>query len=190
MKDIPDGATIMVGGFAGAGGMPSQLLVALRKLGTKDLTIIANTAGLGAGYNAPPGESFLDITILVENGQVKKAIASFPVSGSPSRPTAFEKLYGEGKVELELVPQGTLAERIRAGGAGIGGFFTPTGVGTLIARGKEHRVIDGQEYIFEKPLRADYALIKGHRADTYGNLTYRMTSRNFNAVMALAADIV
>ncbi|MDO8670754.1 MAG: 3-oxoacid CoA-transferase subunit A [Dehalococcoidia bacterium] len=189
VKDIPDGATIMVGAFAGPGGMPSHLLVALREQGARDLTIIANNVGIGSGYGAVPGESYIDITVLVENRQVSKAIASFPVSPSPSRPTAFEKLYLEGKVELELVPQGTLAERIRAGGAGIGGFFTPTGVGTLIAAGKEHRVIDGKEYILENPLRADYALIRAHRADTYGNLTYRMTSRHFNAVMAMAADV-
>ncbi|MBI2864230.1 MAG: 3-oxoacid CoA-transferase subunit A [Chloroflexi bacterium] len=190
VKDIPDGATIMVGAFAGPGGMPSQLLVALRDQGAKDLTIIANNVGMGStGYGARPGQSYVDISVLVENGQVKKAISSFPVSPSPSSPTAFEKLYVAGKVELEVVPQGTLAERIRAGGAGIGGFFTPTGAGTLIAKGKEHRVIDGKEHIFEKPLHADYALIRAHRADTFGNLTYRMTSRHFNAVMALAASV-
>ncbi len=190
VRDIPDGATIMVGGFAGPGGMPGQLLVALREQGAKNLTIIANNVGMGSsGFGAAPGQSYIDITVLVESGQVSKAIASFPVSPSPSRPTAFEKLYLEGKVELELVPQGTLAERIRAGGAGIGGFFTPTGAGTVIAEGKEHRVIDGKEYIFEKPLRADFALIRAQRADAYGNLTYRMTSRNFNAVMATAATV-
>jgi len=187
--DIFDGAVIMIDGFGGAGGMAQNLLLALRHQGAKNLTIIGNTTGLGGAFGVRPGKSYIDASILVENGQVKKAIASFPVSPSPSRPTAFEKLYLRGKVELELVPQGTLAERIRAGGAGIGGFYTPTGVGTPVEAGKEKRVIDGREYLLEFPLKADFALIRAHKADRMGNLVYRGTSRNFNAVMAAAARI-
>lgn len=189
VADIPDGATLMIDGFGGPGGMPQNLLLALREQGARDLTIIGNTTGLGGRFGVQPGKGYVDASILVENGQVRKAIASFPVSPSPSRPTAFEKLYLAGKVELELVPQGTLAERIRAGGAGIGGFYTPTGVGTLVEKGKEKRTINGKEYLLEFPLKADCALLKAYKADKMGNLVYRGTSRNFNAVMAPAARI-
>ena len=123
----------------------------------------------------------------MDNKQIKKVIASYPVSPSPSRPTSFENAYKNGEVDLELVPQGTLAERIRAGGAGIPAFYTPTGVGTMVGQGKEVRVFDGRQYVLETALTADFALIKGHIADTYGNLTYRGTSRNFNGVMVSAA---
>jgi 3-oxoacid CoA-transferase A subunit len=123
----------------------------------------------------------------VDNKQIKKVIASYPVSPSPSRPTSFENAYKNGEVDLELVPQGTLAERIRAGGAGIPAFYTPTGVGTMVGQGKEVRVFDGRQYVLETALTADFALIKGHISDTYGNLTYRGTSRNFNGVMVSAA---
>ncbi len=189
VADIPDGAVIMVGGFGGPGGMPQRLIVALRDQGARDLTIISNTAGipgLGIPTGATPGATH---NILVENGQVKKVIASFPVSTSASRPNAFELAYREGKVELELVPQGTLAERIRAGGAGIPAFYTPTGVGTPIAQGKQTRIFDGREYLLEHSLKADFALIRALKADRLGNLVYRGTSRNFNAVMASAARI-
>lgn len=189
VADIPDGATIMIGGFGGPGGMPQNLLLALREQGARNLTIIGNTAGLGGTYGAKPGQVYVDPSVLIENGQVKKVIASFPVSPSPSSPTPFEKLYRQGKIELELVPQGTLAERIRAGGAGIGGFYTPTGVGTIIEVGKEKRVIEGKEYLFEKPLKADYALIKARKADKMGNLVFRGTSRTFNAIMPPAARV-
>ena len=128
--------------------------------------------------------------MLVENDQVKNVIASFPVSPSASRPTAFEKAYREGNAELEVVPQGTLAERIRAGGAGIPAFYTPTGAGTLIAEGKEVRTFDGREHLLETALKADFALLRAHRADALGNTQYRGTSRNFNGVMATAADVV
>ena len=189
VADIHDGATIMIGGFGGPGGMPQHLIVALRDHGARDLTIISNTAGipgLGLPTGATPGATH---NILVESGQVKKVIASFPVSTSASRPNAFELAYREGKVELELVPQGTLAERIRAGGAGIPAFYTPTGVGTPIAQGKESRVFDARESILEYALKADYAFIRALKADRLGNLVYRGTSRNFNAVMASAADV-
>ena len=189
--DIPDGSTIMIDGFAGPGGMAHYLLVSLRDQGAKDLTIISNTAGIARviNFGTPPGRQAIDHSILIDNNQVLKAIASYPVSPSVSRPSAFELAYRKGEVELELVPQGTLAERLRAGGAGIGGFYTPTGVGTQIAEGKEIRTIDGKEYLLEKGLRADYCLIRGYRADTLGNVVYRGTSRNFNSVMAAAAAV-
>ena len=189
--DIPDGAIIMIDGFAGPGGMAHYLLVSLRDQGARDLTIISNTAGIARviNFGTPPGRQAIDHSILIENNQVRKAVASYPVSPSVSRPSAFELAYRRGEVELELVPQGTLAERLRAGGAGIGGFYTPTGVGTQIAEGKETRTIEGKEYLLETGLRADYCLIRGYRADTLGNVVYKGTSRNFNSVMAPAAAV-
>jgi 3-oxoadipate CoA-transferase alpha subunit len=160
----------------------------VRERGVKELTIISNTAGL-PGFGSIAGESAVTHNVLVENGQVRKIVASFPVSASPSRPNAFELAYRQGKIELELVPQGTLAERIRAGGAGIPAFYTPTGAGTLVAQGKETRTIDGRAYVLEYALKADYAFIRAHKADRLGNLVYTGTSRNFNAVMATAARV-
>ena len=191
VADIPDGATLMVDGFAGPGGTSQNLIRALRDQGARDLTIISNTAGLASviGFGTLPGDTPVDIGILVDNEQIKKVVASFPVSPSPSRPTSFERAYKEGKAELELVPQGTLAERIRAGGAGIAGFYTPTGVGTQLAEGKGTRTFDGREYVLELPLKADFALLRGHKADLMGNVVYRGTSRNFNGVMATAARV-
>ena len=191
VKDVLDGAIVMMDGFGGPGGMPVFLIQALRDQGARDLTIISNTAGIASvvGFGALPGTTPIDHSILIDNNQVRKVIASFPVSPSPSRPTSFERAYKEGKVELELVPQGTLAERIRAGGAGIPAFYTPTGVGTLIAEGKDTRLFDGREYLMEYALKADFAMIRGHKADTLGNLIYKGTSQNFNAVMATAARI-
>ncbi|MBI2847437.1 MAG: CoA transferase subunit A [Chloroflexi bacterium] len=188
VADIPDGATIMMDGFGGEGGMASHLILALRDHGAKNLTIIGNTVGT-SGFGTKVGRDFVHPGILVKNGQVKKAIASFPVSRSPSNPTEFERAYIAREVELEMVPQGTLAERIRAGGAGIGGFFTPTGVGTVVEKGKEKRTIGGKEHILEIALFADYALIRACKADKLGNLAYRGTSRCFNAIMATAARI-
>ena len=189
VADIPDGAWLMIDGFAGPGGTPQNLIRALRDHGAKDLTIISNTAGLASviGFGTIPGDRPIDIGALIDNEQVKKVIASFPVSPSPSKPTSVERAYREGKVELEVVPQGTLAERIRAGGAGIPGFYTPTGVGTMMAEGKETRVFDGREYLLELALTADFALLKAHKADTLGNLVYRGTCQNFNGVMVTAA---
>ena len=189
VADIPDGATLMIDGFAGPGGTPQNLIRALRDHGAGDLTIVSNTAGLASviGFGTIPGDRPIDIGILVDNEQVKKVIASFPVSPSPSRPTSFERAYLEGQVELEVVPQGTLAERIRAGGAGIPAFYTPTGAGTVMAEGKETRTFDGREHLLEHALTADFALLKAHRADPLGNVVYRGTSRNFNAVMAASA---
>ena len=191
VRDLPNGATVMIDGFAGPGGMPNYLLVALRDHGARDLTMISNTAGIArvVGFGTPPGLLTIDHSILVDNKQIKKAIASYPVSPSASRPSSFELAFQRGEVELEVVPQGTLAERIRAGGAGVAAFYTPTGVGTLLAEGKETRIIDGREYILEEALRADFCLIRGHKADTLGNVVYKGTSRNFNAVMAPAARV-
>ena len=189
IADLPDGATVFIDGFGGPGGMAHYLLVSLRDRGSRNLTIVSNTAGIArvVSFGTPPGHTAIDHSVLVENGQVAKAIASFPVSPSPTRPSEFELAYRRGECELELVPQGTLAERLRAGGAGIEAFYTPTGAGTLVAEGKESRVINGREHILEHALRADFALIRAHKADTRGNLVYRGTSRNFNAVMAPAA---
>ena len=191
VADIPDGAVLMVDGFGGPGGMAQNLLRALRDQGAKGLTVISNTAGIAGsvGFGTIPGDQPVDAGILIDNEQVKKVIASYPVSPSPSRPNSFEQAYGEGKVDLEVVPQGTLAERIRAGGAGIPAFYTPTGVGTLLAEGKETRVFKGREYVLEGALVADFALLKAHKADTLGNVVYEGTSRNFNGVMATAARV-
>jgi 3-oxoadipate CoA-transferase alpha subunit len=188
VADVPDGAVIMMDGFGGPGGMPQRLILALRDNGAKGLTIISNTAGL-PGFGSLGVAVAVTHNVLMENGQVRKVIASFPVSASPARPNAFELLYREGKIELELAPQGTLAERIRAGGAGIPAFYTPTGAGTPMAQGKEVRVFNGRTCVLEHALQADFAFIRAHQADTLGNLSYRGTSRNFNALMATAARI-
>ena len=189
VSDVPDGAWLMIDGFAGPGGTPQNLIRALRDLGVRDLTIISNTAGLASvtGFGTVHGDRPIDIGILVDNEQVRKVYASFPVSPSPSRPTSFERAHREGKVQLELVPQGTLAERIRAGGAGIPAFYTPTGVGTQIAEGKEVRVFGDREHVLEHGLTADFALLRANKADRLGNLMYQGTSQNFNGVMATAA---
>ena len=191
VADIPDGATIMMGGFGHNVDKPQNLIKALKDQGTKNLTIIVNGAGVTGklGIGSLGGKPFIDEEILLENRQIKKAICSVPASLVMSKPSTFERQYLAGEVELEYVPQGTLAERIRAGGAGLGGFFTPTGVGTLIEKGKEKRIIDGKEMLLEFALRADYAFIKAYRADTMGNLTYRGIMRSFNAVMATAARV-
>ncbi|MCY4415675.1 MAG: 3-oxoacid CoA-transferase subunit A [Chloroflexi bacterium] len=191
LHDLPDGVTVFIDGFGGPGGMAHYLLMSLRDRGSRGLTIVSNTAGIArvVSFGTPPGRTAIDHSVLIENGQVAKAIASFPVSPSVSRPSEFELAYRRGEVDLELVPQGTLAERLRAGGAGIRAFYTPTGAGTLIAEGKESRTIDGRDYILEYGLRADFAIIRAHKADINGNLIYRGTSRNFNAVMAPAARV-
>lgn len=171
--DIPDGATVMVGGF-GLCGNPENLIRALHQQGTKNLTIISNNCGVdGKGLG-----------LLLENGQVKKIVASYVGENKH-----FERLFLDGKLEVELNPQGTLAERIRAGGAGIPAFFTPTGFGTIVAQGKEVREIDGRMYVLETALHADYALVKAWRGDRFGNLIYRKTARNFHPMMATAARI-
>ena len=173
VADIPDGATVMVGGF-GASGSPIELIHALIDQGAKDLTVINNNTGNGE----------VGLAALIGNGQVRKMICSFPRS---SQSRVFPELYKQGRIELELVPQGTLAERIRAAGAGIPAFYTPTTVGTVLAEGKEIREFDGRPYVMEPWLQADFALIKCESADPVGNLTYNKTARNFNPLMCMAA---
>jgi 3-oxoadipate CoA-transferase alpha subunit len=175
LSDVPDGATVMIGGF-GTAGQPNELIDALIAQGATDLTIVNNNAGNGDS----------GLAALLARGRVRKIICSFPRQADSWH---FDKLYREGRIELELVPQGNLAERIRAAGAGIGGFFTPTGYGTQLAEGKETRIIDGKGYVLEAPIHADFALIKAERGDRWGNLTYRMTARNFGPIMATAARI-
>ena len=191
LRDVPDGAVVNVDGFGGPGGMAHYLMTALRDHGAKGLTIISNTAGIArvARFGAPEGVTPIDHTILVENGQIAKAIASYPVSPSINRPSAFERAYQEGESDLEVSPQGTLAERLRSGGAGVAGFYTPTAVGTLLGEGKELRDIDGRSYVLEQRILADFCIIRGHKADTLGNMVYKGTSRNFNPVMATAARV-
>jgi 3-oxoadipate CoA-transferase, alpha subunit len=173
LADLPDGATVMIGGF-GTAGQPNELIDALIEQGARDLTIVNNNAG-----NGDTG-----LAALLAAGRVRKIICSFPRQADSHH---FDRLYREGKLELELVPQGNLAERIRAAGAGIGGFFTPTSYGTQLAEGKETREIGGRMHVLEFPIHADYALIKAERGDRWGNLTYRMTARNFGPIMAMAA---
>ncbi|MDS1142297.1 3-oxoacid CoA-transferase subunit A [Pusillimonas sp. SM2304] len=175
LEDVPDGAAIMVGGF-GLAGQPKALIDALLDQGAKDLVIINNNAG-----NGDTG-----LAALLAAGRVRKIVCSFP---RQSDSHVFDALYRAGKIELELVPQGNLAERIRAAGAGIGGFYTPTGAGTPLAEGKEQRRINGRDYLLEYPLHADYALIKALHADRWGNLVYRKTARNFGPIMATAARV-
>ena len=191
VSDVPDGAVVNVDGFGGPGGMAHYLMTALRDLGSKGLTIISNTAGIArvARFGVPEGVTAIDHTIFVENHQVAKAIASYPVSPSINRPSAFERAYQEGESDLEVSPQGTLAERLRSGGAGVAAFYTPTAYGTLLAEGKEVRHIGGRDYVLEQQIIADFCIIRGHRADTLGNMVYKGTSRNFNPVMATAARV-
>jgi 3-oxoacid CoA-transferase subunit A len=173
VERIPDGATILMGGF-GLCGIPETLIDALRARGTTGLTVVSNNAGV---------DDF-GIGVLLRTRQVRKMIATYVGENKE-----FERQYLTGELEVELVPQGTFAERIRAGGAGIGGFFTPTGYGTLVAGGKETRTIDGKAYVLETPLHADFAFVKAWKGDGDGNLVYRRTARNFNPVMATAADV-
>lgn len=170
---IPDGASIMIGGF-GLCGIPEHLIRALHALGTRRLTIISNNAGVD-GFG---------VGILLAAKQMAKIVATYVGDNAE-----FERQIRGGELEAELVPQGTFCERIRAGGAGIGGFYTPTGVGTIVADGKETRAIDGREYLLELPLRADFAFVKAFRGDRLGNLVYRKTARNFNPIMATAAEV-
>jgi 3-oxoacid CoA-transferase A subunit len=174
IERVADGATIMMGGF-GLCGIPENLIAAVRRKGITNLTVVSNNAGVD-DYG---------IGLLLETRQVKKMIATYVGENK-----LFEQQVLKGELEVELNPQGTLAERMRAGGAGLGGFYTPTGYGTMIAEGKEMREIDGKKYILEKPLRADFAFIKAWKGDRWGNLIYRKTARNFNPVMATAAEHV
>jgi 3-oxoadipate CoA-transferase alpha subunit len=175
VADIRDGSTVMIGGF-GSAGQPIELIDALLEQGAKDLTVVNNNAGNGT----------TGLAALLQAGQVRKIICSFPRQVDSQ---VFDGLYRAGELELELVPQGTLAERIRAGGAGIAGFFTPTGFGTMLAEGKETRRINGRDYVLEEGLSADYALVKAYRGDRLGNLVYRKTARNFGPLMVGAASV-
>jgi 3-oxoadipate CoA-transferase alpha subunit len=172
---IRDGSTVLIGGF-GASGIPVELIDAVIEQGAKNLTIVTNNAGAGR----------TDVAKFLASGHVRKIVCSYPRSAGS---VVFEELYAAGKIELELVPQGTLSERMRAAGAGIGGFFTPTAAGTQLAEGKETRTINGREHVFEKPLKGDVALIKAEIADRWGNLTFRLAARNFAPTMAMAADL-
>jgi len=188
VADIPDGAMIMIGGFGTVASCPTCLLEALARKGIKNLTTVSNTTGFGSDVWKLLGYKFSeDMDILVRNGQIKRSIVAAPVSTIYQN--TFEKLLRAGKVEVEMVPQGTLAERIRATRAGLGGVYVPTGVGTVVEQGKEKKVIDGRTYLLELPIKADFALIKAHKADRWGNLVYRRTSRTFNATMAGAARV-
>lgn len=175
VADVRDGSTVMIGGF-GSAGQPVELIDALLEQGAKDLTVVNNNAGNGT----------TGLAALLQARRVRKIICSFPRQVDSQ---VFDGLYRAGELELELVPQGTLAERIRAGGAGIAGFFTPTGYGTMLADGKETRRIDGRDYVLESALSADFALIKAHRGDRLGNLVYRKTARNFGPLMVGAASV-
>ena len=172
---IGDGAVVLVSGF-GEAGNPTELIHALIDHGAKELTVVNNNAGNG----------HIGLAALLESGRIRKVICSYPRS---SHSEVFQSLYAAGAIELETIPQGTLAERLRAAGAGIGGFYTPTTVGTPLAEGKESRVIEGREYVLETALRAEFALVKAECADRWGNLTYRLAARNFGPVMCMAADV-
>lgn len=173
VADIHDGASVMIGGF-GTAGMPDELIDALIARGVGDLTIINNNAGNGEH----------GVAALIREGRVRKIVCSFPRQSDSHH---FDAAYRAGKIELELVPQGNLAARIQAAGSGLGAIFTPTGYGTLLAEGKEVREIDGKNYVLEYPIQADFALIKAHKGDRWGNLVFRKTARNFGPIMAMAA---
>lgn len=175
VKEIHDGDSIMIGGF-GEAGSPIELIHALIDHGAKNLTVVSNNTGSGQ----------VGLAALIANKQVKKMICSFPRTANS---TVFPELYRAGEIELELVPQGTLAERIRAGGAGIPAFYTPASVNTTLAKGKESRIIDGKEYVLEYGIKADFSLVKCETADSYGNLVYHATARNFNPIMCTAAKV-
>jgi 3-oxoadipate CoA-transferase, alpha subunit len=174
VADIPDGATIMIGGF-GEAGSPIELIHALIDAGPRNLTVVSNNTGSGK----------VGLAALIGNGQVRRMICSYPRS---TNSVVFPEVYRRGEIELELVPQGTLVERIRSGGAGIPAFYTPTAVGTVLAEGKESRFFNGTEYLLEYGLHADFALVRAERADRYGNLVYNKTARNFGPVMCTAAE--
>ena len=172
---IPDGAIVLCAGFGGA-GLPDALCEAVIEQGARDLTVVANNAGTGR----------TGLAALLAAGRVKRIICSFPRS---SGSVVFEELYAAGRIELELVPQGIISERMRCAAAGLGGFYSPVSVGTRLAEGKEHREIDGRMYVLEKPLKGDVALLAADRGDRWGNLTYRKSARNFNPTMAMSASL-
>lgn len=189
VADIPDGAIVIIGHFGGPGGMPMLLLRALRDHGARDLTIVGNTAGIGVVFGAKRDALRIDPGVLVENGQVSKAIVSYSVSPRAPQPNPLEEGFKSGVIKIEMNPQGILAERIRAGGAGIAAFWSPVGVGTVVAEGKETRTIDGREYILEHAIKGDFSLIRAHKADRAGNLVYRGNTRHFNVSSATASRV-
>ena len=180
VADIPDGASIMVPGFSMVGA-PHNLIAALHRQGAKDLTLISNSAGAR--------DDITTMTNLIDDRRVRKVVFAFTAGTHPSRPMTLQKLEAAGEIEAELVPQGTLAERIRAGGAGIPAFYTPASVGTVLAKGKEHREFKGRTYVMEDALTADYAFVRARKADEFGNLQFHQSARNFNPIMAMAADV-
>ena len=180
VTDVPNGVTVLFPGFGGV-GLPRNLIAALHRQGARELTGVSNNAGqLG---------STIDVGTLVEAGQMKKMVCAFTAATHPSQVTPFVRMYNNDEIDAELVPQGTLAERLRAAGSGIGGFYTPTSVGTELAEGKEHREINGRMHVLEHPLPGDYAFVRAWKADTFGNLQFRLTQRNFNVVMGMAGKI-
>jgi 3-oxoacid CoA-transferase A subunit len=183
VADIPDGATILLGGFGP--GTPWNLIAALYRQGARDLTLVCNSASGGSA--AQGRDDLIAHATLIEAGRVRKVIASFTAATHPSRKAPLELMHEEGRIEAELVPQGTLAERIRAGGAGIPAFYTPTGVGTEMAEGKEQRVFNGRTYLLEEAITGDFAFVRAWKADTFGNILFRRTQRNYNPIMAMAA---
>ena len=197
VADVFDGAVILIGGFGPANGCPSYLIRALARQGAKNLTLVGNTPGRGRADSPPPQggpirkmpPNYDDGGLLIQNDQVIKTICAFPGTPRPGMKNALVDRYTAGQLEVELAPQGTLAERIRAAKAGIPAFYTPTGVGTIIEKGKEVREIDGRKYLLEHAIKADFALIRAHKGDRRGNLVYQGTSRNFNGAMAGAATI-
>ena len=202
VADVFDGAVILIGGFAGVVACPSYLIRAVWRKGVKNLTIVGNGVGRGRMPPPPPGApprpqppmmrrlmNEDDSGILVQNGQVSGAICAFPGHSQPGNLSPFHQGLKDGKITLEMVPQGTLAERIRAAKAGIPAFYTRTGAGTIIANGKETRMFDGKEYVLEHAIKADFAFVRAHHADRWGNLVYQGTSRNFNGAMAGAAKV-
>ena len=180
VADIPDGSVFMSPGFGGV-GLPRNILAAVHRQGAKNLTGISNNAGTI--------DAKVDVGTLIAAGQVKKMYCAFTAPTHPSQVTPFSRMYNEDKIDAELLPQGTLAERIRAAAAGIGAFYTPASVGTELAEGKEHREINGRMYVLEYPLHADYAFIRAWKADEFGNLVFRRAQRNFNPIMAMACDV-
>ena len=180
VTDVPEGITLMSAGFGGV-GVPRNLLAALHRQGAKNLSCISNNAGTM--------DDKVDVGTLIQAGQVKKMVCAFTAPTHPSQITPFVQMYNNDELDAELVPQGTLAERMRAAAAGIGGFYTPSSVGTELAEGKEHREINGRTYVLEYPLPANYAFIRAWNADTFGNLQFRLAQRNFNPIMATAARI-
>ncbi|MAU24917.1 MAG: CoA transferase subunit A [Dehalococcoidia bacterium] len=193
IKDLSNNTSIMIGGFGVQGGQPTNLMLALRDMNLSDLTLIGNVAGIsmitGYGWKKSDKHKIIDQSIFFEKKQVKKIICSFPIPAQREPISEIEKAWKNNESEVEIIPQGTLAEKIRAGGSGIAAFYTKTGVGTIIEKNKETKIINGEKYLLEYALNADVAIIKAHISDEKGNLIYKGTSRAFNPIMATAASL-